>query len=319
MSLEAHDSSAQYETVPFSLNDYPLMKELFQSAFEIEIDLNTFLKKYDTENLGHGVIGFLAIHNATKQPAAFYGVFPVKVLINGREVLAAQSGDTMTHKDHRKKGLFVLLAKKTLEKCKEKGVELVFGQPNQYSFRGLVHSLGFSILDYVNVYDLMLRVKTIPLAKIFAKAGLFNFYIRAVRLILSKNIPDAIEEFRNRYPSALGKVNRNRSYIIYKSQRHHLFLKVNKAIVWINFSDVLWIGDFNDYNLVDEKTIKKLKQLARLLGYNTIRFNFNESLPQPSFLQHFRKTKQEASCFFYLNKEVEGTNLVLTAADFDTW
>src|SRR5215212_6420813 len=119
----------EYSIEPFALDKFLLMKELFKSAYETDIDLEYFNSKYDTRCLGHEVIGFIAIHTATKSPAAFYGVFPVKLWINGKEVLAAQSGDTMTHKDHRKKGLFVHLAQVSFETCRKKGIELIFGLP----------------------------------------------------------------------------------------------------------------------------------------------------------------------------------------------
>src|SRR4051812_44590389 len=102
-----------YSIQAFTPDKFLLIKELYRSAYGIELDPADFKSKYSTEKLGSGVIGFLAIHNETNSPAAYYGVFPVMLLINGRQVLAAQSGDTMTHKNHQKKGLFVQLAKIT--------------------------------------------------------------------------------------------------------------------------------------------------------------------------------------------------------------
>ena len=75
---------SDYRIEVFTKHKFLLMKELFQSAYGINIDEKFFLKKYNTDPLGHPVIGFIAIHTPTNSPAAYYGVFPVKVLINGK-------------------------------------------------------------------------------------------------------------------------------------------------------------------------------------------------------------------------------------------
>lgn len=94
---------------------------------------------------------------------------------------------------------------------------------------------------------------------------------------------------------------------------------MHKTIAWIQLTDVLWIGDVDDYSLVDEQTIKMLKRLAALLGYNTIRFHFNDSPLLPHFLKQFTNHAQEPLCIGYLNDQLQPCNLLLTAADFDTW
>ena len=132
---------SHYRIEVFDEHKFLLMKELFHSAYGINISKDYFSEKYETASLGHPVIGFIAIHIPTNSPAAFYGVFPVKVLINGKEVLAAQSGDTMTHKSHQKKGLFVHLAKMTYGECSKKGIEIVFGRPNENSYHGFTKKI----------------------------------------------------------------------------------------------------------------------------------------------------------------------------------
>jgi hypothetical protein len=309
-----------YEIQPFSLDCYPLMKQLFQSAFNSSLNFESFIKKYDTKSLGHEVIGFIAIHKPTKEPAAYYGVFPVKILINGVEVLAAQSGDTMTHQNHRKKGLFRQLAQLAIQECENKGVQLIFGQPNQYSKHGLVNSLKFTHLDDIIRFDLKLRIKTIPLPKWSKKLGWYNSYHeKYARRFLIKKIIATPKEFTNSLDSLPLKVLRNQSYLNYKSSNDKIFIRINNAVFWIKLDDVMWIGDIDDYDKVDMSTIKKIKKLAFVLGYNTISFHFNKSLDKPGFLMHFKEQQHELSCFYYLNKQYTNHNMILTGADFDTW
>ena len=133
------NNSSQFEEYSFerlSGEHYRLLQILYENAFNVKISINEITKRFDTRQLGAEVIGFIAIHKPSKTAAAYYGVFPMKAVINNEIILAGQSGDTMTHSNHRKKGLFVTLAKLTYEECKQKGLKIIIGQPNQYSYQG---------------------------------------------------------------------------------------------------------------------------------------------------------------------------------------
>lgn len=308
----------EYSLQPFSMESYPQMNTLFVASFQKELDWNSFQKKYDTASLGHPVIGYLAIHKATRNPAAYYGVFPLKILIDGKTILAAQSGDTMTHPDHRKKGLFTYLAKLCFDECRAKGIALVYGQPNQFSYQGLVHSLHFEHRDDIIRYDLKQKIKTFPLAKLFQKAGQFPVYLRWAQAQLEKRTQPLPGHFLNPLETDYGKIWRDSMYLQYKNEPGKLFLKVGPAILWIRLTDVFLVGDFNDYALVDEAVISELRRIAWRLGYNTIAFYLNKSL-NPPFLGYFEKKESWASCILYLDQNFAGKKLLITAADFDTW
>lgn len=318
MSTVPLEPESEYDAIPFSTAQYALMKELFQSAFGSAITEANFKKRFDTTMFGEEVIGFLAIHRQTKKPAAYYGVFPVRLWWQNKIMLAAQSGDTMTHEQHRKKGLFIWLAQKTFSKCKEKGIALVFGLPNENSYPGFTRRLQWVQLDNITTYDLKLKRKTIPLAKLAIKAGLFSIYLKLAKGILSRQMDDSVKQFHNPLKQH-SRVYRDADYLRYKAADNKFFLQLNGVKAWVSLTDVLWVGDLDNYDTVNEATISQLKRLAFWLGYNTIRFHFNDSLPQPAFLQWFDKRGQEPSCFYYLDDQLKGTNLLLTAADFDTW
>jgi GNAT superfamily N-acetyltransferase len=307
-----------YSFQPFSMECYPQMNSLFVASFQKELDWNYFQKKYDTASLGHPVIGYLAMHKATNQPAAYYGVFPLQILIDGKAVLAAQSGDTMTHPDHRKKGLFTYLANRCFDQCRAKGIALVYGQPNRYSYHGLVHSLHFEHPDDIIRYDLKLNIKTFPLAKLFQKAGQFTVYLKWAEARLKKRMLPAPDHFLNSLETVYGKILRDKDYLEYKNEPGKLFIQVGPAIVWVRLTDVFLVGDINDYTLVDEAVIMDLRRIAWRLGYNTIVFYLNKSLDLP-FLRYFEKKESWASSILYLDQNFAGKKLVITAADFDTW
>lgn len=310
--------SAEYTVQPFFLDSFPLMRELFLSAFNVHITYEGFQKKYDTKELGHPVIGFIALHKLTNSPAAYYGVFPLKALINGKEILIAQSGDTMTHKNHQKKGLFISLARMTFEACQKEGIEIIFGLPNTNSYHGFTQKLGWIHLDDIDRYDLKLPIKTFPLPKLLRKFGLSKIYLQYARLVLQEKTVNNVSNFTNNRNSNSARILRNQDYIKYKTSVDKVFFKLETVIFWVKFTDVLWIGEISDYSKINQRIIKKLKQIAVILGYNTITFHINKNTDH-NFLHFFKKFEAEPSCFYYLNKEHLNCNLILTGADFDTW
>jgi hypothetical protein len=316
---DAVDLDKEYHFAPLNAGDYDRMKELFLASFGVSLSHDQFLKRYDTSGLGSAVIGFIAIHTQTGMPAAYYGVFPVKIIWKGRVMLSAQSGDTMTHPDHRKKGLFIRLARMTYEKCMEMGIELVFGLPNENSYPGFINRLGWKQIDQIVRYDLKLSFKTLPLPKWSYQLNVFHHYILVAKKILAKNIRTGIKEMVSPQPSPMAKVWRDEAYLIYKNEPDKHFIEIDGILIWLKLSDVLWIGELSDYEAVNDKTIHKLKQLAFLLGYNTISFHYPASAPPPGFLSYFKKYNEVPSCFVDLSGNNSDFNILLTAADFDTW
>ena len=318
MAEQVKDLSIEYDAIPFALSEYASMKELFRSAFHARLTYQHFTTRFNTSVLGEEVIGFIAKDKSSNIPAAYYGVFPVKVKRGNEIFFAAQSGDTMTHEDHRKKGLFVWLAKMTFEKCRDKGIEVVFGLPNKNSYPGFINRLNWLQKDDISSYDLKVSPGTLPVAKIFLKSGLFKLYIQIALRLLRNYIVKTPDVFMNPLSNEESAVYREKNYLAYKRSINKVFIQINGVIVWISFTDVLWIGDFHNYELVDAAVVRKLKRIAAYLGYNTIRFNLNTQV-QPKFLNYFKRVAKEPLCFFYIGQKLRNSNLVLTAADFDTW
>jgi hypothetical protein len=111
---------------------------------------------------------------------------------------------------------------------------------------------------------------------------------------------------------------RNKDYLAYKRATDKIFIKIDNVTFWVKLTDVLLIGDIDNYAACNLKTIRKLKSLAWVLGYNTIRFQINKNINLP-FLKYFKQHQTTPLCYYYMNEEFEKNNLVITAADFDTW
>ena len=117
--------------------------ELLHSAvYGRDVTPGFFAKKYNTAFTGAEFTGFMA-YTERRQPIAFYAVIPCFIKSAGDIILAAQSADTMTHPAHRNRGLFVELALTTFQLCREVGIQLLFGFPNQNSLPGFINKLGW--------------------------------------------------------------------------------------------------------------------------------------------------------------------------------
>jgi len=88
-------------------------------------------------------------YTGSTQLAAIYATMPVFFQINGKQVKACQSLDTLTDKQHRGKGLFTKSAAKVFEEAEQKGYELIYGFPNGNSVHGFVKKLDWKLLDPV--------------------------------------------------------------------------------------------------------------------------------------------------------------------------
>ena len=126
-------------------DDLLLFQELFASRpYPKSIEL---LRWQYLQNPGGKLLVDFAEDPLTRRLAALYAVLPVHFRVDGRQILACMSLDTMTRSEYQRRGLFVKLARRVYERCSREGLAFVYGFPNQYSAHGLFHSLGFIRLD----------------------------------------------------------------------------------------------------------------------------------------------------------------------------
>jgi hypothetical protein len=318
MSIQNKDHHPDYLCERINQTHYHYLQELFFYAFRTTIIIRQIEKKFNTIHLGEEVIGYLAIDKRTGKAAAYYGVFPVQLIGKETIIQSAQSGDTMTHPHHRKKGLFIHLAKLTFEACREKNIKIIFGFPNENSYHGFIKRLSWQQVDNIVRWDLKLNIKTFPLPKLFLKYNnLFSGYLTYARTI-TKKMGVKVFEFTNKDETTIPKVLRDKNYLQYKQAKDKVFIRLHDVIFWIKFSDVLLIGDADNYSAITHKTLSKIKKLAFLSGYNTVSFYWNERLQAPSFLRYFKKHSKLPSCTLPLDNPIF-SNILFTAADFDTW
>lgn len=88
--------------------------------------------------------------------AAHYAVIPMRMVIDGRVAKGVLSMATVTHPEHRGKGLFKTLAKATYEYAAQEGYEFVIGVANDNSYPGFIKYFSF---EDVGTLDVLIGIK----------------------------------------------------------------------------------------------------------------------------------------------------------------
>lgn len=83
--------------------------------------------------------------------ASHYALVPVKMEIEGRVVLGLLSMATVTHPDHRGRGLFKKLAKMSYDYAAQSGFEFVVGVANANSYPGFIKYFEFQDIAMLDV------------------------------------------------------------------------------------------------------------------------------------------------------------------------
>lgn len=310
----------QYYFKRVSKDSYSDLNKLFKASFNFPAGERYFENKQKTHFLGLSHIGFIA-YSKNHTPSAFYGVYPYLCINNNEKILAAQSGDTMTHPEHRGKGLFPILAKKTFELAKEEGINFIFGFPNENSYPVFIKKLGWTHHENLNSY--VIKVKTLPISPLFNRVKpLKNIHNKISIYLLKKYSSNNFFESSVLKDTSFGSIYREEKYYVYKSFLDNLIIKYKDTLLWIKIDESLFIGDINcknqnDFNEAIDFLIKKCKTL----GITKIRFQCSEgTIINNYFKCLLAPTIGVASAYLNLNsnsKIIE--NIKFTLGDFDTF
>lgn len=291
---------------------------LYRHSFNETESLDFLQKKYNTTSFGLKNVGFIA-YSITNQPAAYYGVFPVKAQFKGKEILVAQSGDTMTHPDHRGKGLFITLAKMTYDLAKQLGVEFIFGFPNDNSYPGFIKKLEW--VHYANIHNYRIKTGALPFEKIAKK---FKIVSKPYSAFLLNKIKDTGSFFQNSLSSQLkdsGNILHDKNYYKYKTYYPSSIVDINGIKCWIKVDGRMWIGDieFCEKNKFLE-TINGLISLSKKVSCSTLQFSVFENSLYDQWLKekHEVHSKNSVGCLD-LSGNFKPEQFAYQALDFDTF
>lgn len=295
-------------------NSYKSIQKLYFECFGIRKSIQQIKDKYNTIYFGLKNIGFVSEFNGI--PSAYYGVFPIVLSYNYKSHLIAQSGDIMTAPDHRKKGLFVGLARLTHELAKENGVELVYGFPNKNSHHGL-KKLNWTFNGKMKTF----KIKgNIPLCE----SGLFRkLYKKYVNYILSKYLMQATPRNINCFQhTTAGYIKKNHEFFNYKLANFDNYLiKINDFSLFIKIDDHLIIGDIGLFNANRlSEFIDTIKFLVKKLMCRRAIISVSQNHWLFSLLRYKLPYSEGPDIGFYeINKEIDVKQISFTYADFDTF
>lgn len=292
---------------------------LYKGSFGEDVSMEFLQRKYDTSKLGAYSIGYIAYHTGG-EPAAYYGVFPCKAVIAGETILCAQSGDTMTHPNHRGKGLFIKLAKASYELAKEMGIKFVFGFPNENSYHGFVNKLSWVHTENLNIYKF--RVHTIPLAYICSKVSFLGGIYKAYASWVISQKKCSKKFFVNPLiDETSGGVLRDEMYFEYKDYFKKDIIEINGKCVYIKAANALRVGDIE--SCTEEEflqIVNKLQWLAWRLGCYAVYFYYSPGTKYGEYLS--KKAQSEkglAIGWVDLGSGKDLSKLKFSQADLDTF
>src|SRR6185312_14808637 len=295
-----NDSTRKHHIEKLGVDNLTDLDKLYAAVYEKSPPPGYFSRKYDTAYTGVCYTGFMAYND-------------------DKVILSAQSADTMTHPRYRNKGLFVELATLTYQLCREVGIELIFGFPNQNSVHGFINRLGWQMSETMDCFIIPTGLpqwkrfwRKVPVLK-----NLFNRWQKIPGKYLLRCQP---VEVNSVFDSGYTGVYRNYDYLNYKAHPSHQLLKIGRSVLWIKINNELLIGDINilpgdfDYVLV------VLKTLARKMGIKEIHFHTSKNTTLHGlFAEHFNPISSFPVIFKEIGTNIQLNGIKFTSADIDTF
>ena len=273
---------------------------LFAAVYNKPCPQSYFERKYDTAYTGVTYIGYLAYLDT--RPVAYYGVVPTVLSIRQQRVLAAQSCDTMTHPAHQKKGLFVKLAKQTIDLAKQEGIHLVFGFPNQNSYPGFIKHLGFTHADTMHRYTI--RFSNTPFKVLMRKMGLAG----------GRQISEPVSNIL--LQEGHDGVIYDQAYRTYKTYNSNTVIGTKEQRFWVNLPKGGWIGALAPLN--KELFSQTLRNLESLTKAPSITFMISPGTgPDSALSKTMRAEKGFAVIVKNLSGKYETSRLKFQFSDID--
>lgn len=310
----------EYRIERISPKLYKFTQQLYKESFGIKKTLDQITTKYNTEGFGKKDVGYFALDTNNK-PAAYYGVFPIVATYKGQDIKIAQSGDTMTHPNHQKKGLFTMLAKETYKLAKEEDIDFVFGFPNENSLPGFEKKLDWKFYGHMKQFTI--KSGGIPLSEMAHKfnpiSPLFHFLSNGLskkyKIELDQNV---IDQFNNQEDL---KIKRDLNFFEYKNSSNAFCIEINGFIIYLKIEDHIKIGDVVKFDSSrTNEFIATLKQIGKQAYSGKIILSVSENHWLFDILE--KKIKSEDILpigFLSLNNEYPFEKMIFTRADFDTF
>ena len=292
----------------------PKFTQLYNLVFNLNYDLDFFIKKFDTQWSGYSFVGYIAL-DSEKEAAAYYGVYPYQFIKNGRVFIGAQIADTMTHPKHQKKGLFKTLLEKTCLLCGELGISYIYGFPNHNALPQY-QKLNWNIEGKLISYTLKCNPHLLP--KILRRLS-SKIYSRFVYFLIKQQGATPANKF---FKLNLGcfHIARIKEYFDYKNSEKVFQFSYGTSQFLIKATDFqLIIADYE--NEKGDLNIKPIINLGNKIGVDEIVFDLTPDLNNYYLgLELFDKREGRPIISKWISNEMEIKEPIsLTGLDIDTF
>lgn len=138
-----------------SASDDAAIAELFRVVFGFDRGAEHQNWKFRDNPAGAPII---AVAEANDRIVGQYALWPTHLRLGSERVLGAQSLDTMTHPEYRGQGMFTVLAEECMRYAAARGVEALYGFPNDNSQPGFVRKLDWDCTGSVPMWVRPLKI-----------------------------------------------------------------------------------------------------------------------------------------------------------------
>ncbi len=152
----------KWSAEPFKDNDLPELGRFFKKLYsgsEPYGSVSTFQWKILDNIFQRGIINLVRANN---QIVSVVSATPKRLLANGETMQAAEIGDCFTDPRYFRQGMFGLLDNQTREDAENRGIDFVYGTPNQAALPGHL-KVQFKLFGGIDIQSLMFPVNPAPL------------------------------------------------------------------------------------------------------------------------------------------------------------
>lgn len=301
--------------------DYEKIKFLYRNCFNITLTQKEYYRKYYNDHKFR-TIGYFAIDSNGKT-GGFYGVFKDNLTYQNKSYMVAQSGDTMTHPAHQKKGLFLMLAKATYNKCIEDGIALIFGFPNKQSYHGFSTKLDWTFNG--NMRRWTFTVNSFPWCELTSRnRQLKNAYrkyaehkIRQYKLNPTRIIAD---QFNTSFE--VGMIEKNLAFFNFKLDNPSVqLIQFRDFTLLVKFDNHLIIGDIGYKNELNATELMScITQLGELIGCRKVVISLSLNHWANSIIENYQTSEDGLPVgFLNFNTDIDPSKIAFSYSDFDTF
>lgn len=260
-----------YQFRPITDDNLSDVAAVFQSVVQKTVTTRYLRSKYKTPWSKGQMWGFIAYEASTGKPVAVAGALPCLIVAGGRNILAAQTMDTLTDPAHSGRGLMTTLLRMTTEALSAEGIQLFFGFCNQNSHHLYIQKLGWQQLFKMECYFLPGAV--FPMEALLRRSGLTFLWRFFAKKILGR-YASPLEGFPNSLEAeGYSYVLHDTAYFRYKNFTFNCLANIAGTLAWIKADGGLLVGDVQCNTGTDfDAFLRGAQQLARRLGLRRVIF-----------------------------------------------